>query len=68
MEFKRDGGQPRTVDQAAKELNLSTSTVRAWIASRRIGCLRLGRAVRIPAGEIARLLEAGFVPAAGQRR
>lgn len=53
---------PRTVAQAAEELNVSRSTIRAWIAQRRIGFVKLGRAVRIPAGEIQRFLDAGFVP------
>jgi excisionase family DNA binding protein len=66
MTLELQGGgakQPRTVPQAAQELNVSVSTIRAWIGQRRIGCIRLGRAVRIPSREIARLLEAGFVPA-----
>ena len=54
--------QPRTVDQAAAELNLSGATIRAWIAQRRLGHVRLGRAIRIPAQEIRRMLEAGYVP------
>ena len=54
--------QPRTVDQAAAELNLSRATIRAWIAQRRLGHVRLGRAIRIPAQEIRRMLEAGYVP------
>ncbi|MDA1307508.1 MAG: helix-turn-helix domain-containing protein [Acidobacteria bacterium] len=58
---------PRTVDQAAEELSLKPSTMRAWIAQRRIGHVRLGRAVRIPAAEIQRLLEAGYVPAERSR-
>ena len=53
---------PRTVAQAATELALSPVTVRAWIGQRRIGFVRLGRAIRIPAAEIARLLETGYVP------
>lgn len=60
--------QPKTVAQAAQELNLSTSTIRAWIAQRRVGFVRLGRAVRVPDDEIRRLLEAGFVPADPQRK
>ncbi|MDA1185942.1 MAG: helix-turn-helix domain-containing protein [Acidobacteria bacterium] len=60
-------GQPRTVSEAAQELNLKPSTMRAWIAQRRIGHVRLGRAVRIPAAEILRLLEAGYVPAERRR-
>jgi excisionase family DNA binding protein len=54
--------QPRTVDQAAAQLNLSRATIRAWIAQRRLGHVRLGRAIRIPAKEIRRMLEAGYVP------
>jgi excisionase family DNA binding protein len=54
--------QPRTVEQAATELNLSRATIRAWIAQRRLGHVRLGRAIRIPADEIRRLLDAGYVP------
>jgi excisionase family DNA binding protein len=66
MEMQRQSGQPRTVDEAAEELALSCSTVRAWISQRRIGHVRLGRAIRIPAGEIKRLLESGFTPARRQ--
>ena len=32
---------PRTVAQAAEDLNISKSTVRAWIAQRRLGHVRL---------------------------
>ena len=38
-------------------------TVYAWIADRRISHVRLGRTVRILPSEIARVLEAGTVPA-----
>lgn len=54
--------QPRTVEQAAEELNLARATIRAWIAQRRLGHIRLGRAIRIPAGEIRRVLEVGYIP------
>ena len=59
----RTDNQPRTVEQTAEELNLSRATIRAWIAQRRLGHVRLGRSVRIPAAEIRRVLEAGYVPA-----
>jgi excisionase family DNA binding protein len=52
----------RTVRQAADELGLSAATIRAWVRQRRIGYIRLGRAVRIPASEIHRLIEHGSVP------
>jgi excisionase family DNA binding protein len=55
--------KPRSVRQAAEELNLSTATIRAWLASRKLGYVRLGRAIRIPADEIRRLLTEGMVPA-----
>jgi excisionase family DNA binding protein len=55
--------RPRTVAEAAEELGLSVHTVRAWIAARRIGHLRLGRAIRIPASEIRRVIEENTIPA-----
>jgi excisionase family DNA binding protein len=48
--------------EAAAELNLSKATIRAWIGQRRLGHVRLGRAIRIPAKEIQRVLEVGYVP------
>jgi excisionase family DNA binding protein len=51
----------RTVKEAAEELGLSAATIRAWIRQRRIGYVRLGRAVRIPPGEIHRIVERGTV-------
>jgi excisionase family DNA binding protein len=48
--------QPLTVRQFAGDLNLSEPTVRSWLAQRRISCIRLGRAVRIPSSERDRLL------------
>ena len=55
--------RPRTVAEAADELGLSVYTVRAWIATRRLAHLRLGRAIRIPAAEVRRVIEASTVPA-----
>jgi excisionase family DNA binding protein len=55
-----------TVDATAKRLGMKPETIRAWIATRRIGFHRInGRAIRIPESEIQRLLEAGFTPARG---
>jgi excisionase family DNA binding protein len=59
--------QPRTVEQAAEELNLSKATIRVWIAQRRLGHIRLGRAIRIPVQEIQRVQDAGYVPAERRR-
>lgn len=55
-------GRPRTVQEAAEELGLSVHTVRAWIAQRRIAHIRLGRAIRIAADEIERVLSDSTVP------
>lgn len=55
--------RPRTVHEAAEELGLSVHTIRAWVADRRIGYLRLGRAIRIPAEEIHKIIEQSTVPA-----
>lgn len=55
--------RPRAVSEAAEELGLSVHTIRAWVAERRIAHLRLGRAIRIPAAEIRRVIEKSTVPA-----
>jgi excisionase family DNA binding protein len=55
-----------TVPQAAEALSLRPKTVRAWIAARRLAIVRLGGAIRIPAGEIDRLIEDGRIPAREQ--
>jgi excisionase family DNA binding protein len=54
---------PLRVREAAKALNLVEGTIRLWITQRRIGVVRMGRSVRIPAAEIQRLLTEGYVPA-----
>jgi len=61
------GRDLRTVKEAALDLAVSEHTVRAWVATRKIGSVRLGRAVRIPATEIERLIELGTVPALDAR-
>jgi len=52
----------RTVEQAAADLCVSVHTIRAWIAKRKLGSVRLGRAVRVPTTAIARLVERGTMP------
>ena len=60
-------GQPRTVAQAAIEMNVAKSTVRAWLAQRRLGYVRLGRSIRVPEAEITRFIEEGSTPPAPRR-
>ena len=59
--------RPRTVAEAAMELGLSVHTIRAWVAGRRLAHIRLGRAIRIPAAEIRRVIERNTVPAVEER-
>ena len=59
--------RPRTVAEAATELGLSVHTIRAWVAARRLAHLRLGRAIRIPAAEIRRVIAKNTVPAVEER-
>ena len=56
-------GKLLKVPEAAELLALSQKTVWQWIGERRIGVVRLGRAVRIPLSEIERLTEEGATPA-----
>ena len=51
------------VPEAAEILALSQKTLWQWVGERRIGVVRLGRAVRIPMSEIDRLLQEGSTPA-----
>ncbi len=57
------GKRPLSVREVAGALGLSESTIRSWLAQRRLGFIRLGRAVRIPREEIDRVLAEGAVPA-----
>ncbi len=50
-----------TVKQFATELGLAEVTVRVWLGQRRIQFVRLGRAIRIPATELQRVVEEGTV-------
>jgi excisionase family DNA binding protein len=56
-----------TIKEAARELSQAEITLRARIARRQIGIVRLGRSVRIPRSEITRLIERGFVPPMPER-
>jgi excisionase family DNA binding protein len=60
--------QQHTVRQAAKTLNVADTTIRKWIAERRLGHVRLGRAIRIPSSELERFVREGFVPPVVDRR
>jgi excisionase family DNA binding protein len=58
-----------TVEQAARELGIKENTVRDWVMRRKLSFVRLSpRCIRIPSGEVARLLREGTVPAREPRR
>jgi excisionase family DNA binding protein len=57
------GKKPLSVREVAGALGLSESTIRSWLAQRRLGFVRLGRAIRIPVEEVERVLAQGSVPA-----
>ncbi len=59
--------RPLSVREVAGALGLSESTIRSWLAQRRLGFVRLGRAIRIPVEEIDRVLAQGAVPAKERR-
>ena len=57
-----------TVPEAAQELNTSIRFIRRLIQERRVTFVRLGRHVRIPESELARLLQVGTVERVIERR
>lgn len=52
-----------TVAEAAEALNLKVSTVRAWLARRKLARVNCGRAVRIPAEAIEKFIAENTIPA-----
>jgi len=53
-----------TVQEAADRLGLKPSTLRLWLALRRLPSVRLGtRAIRIPSDAIEAIIERGYSPA-----
>ena len=56
-----------TLQEVADELHVSIHTTRSWAASRKIGVIRLGRAIRVRRDEVDRLVAQGEVPAAVSR-
>jgi excisionase family DNA binding protein len=61
-------GEQLTAREAANALGLSVHTVRTWMSARKLGYVRLGRAVRIRKAEVDRLIAEGSVPALERER
>ena len=55
-----------TVDEVAALLRVRPSCIRRWIGERKIGIVHIGRLVRIPHSEVARIIEVGTRPAIGR--
>ncbi len=51
------------VPEAAALINMSAKTMWKMVSAREIDVVRIGRAVRIPAAAIERLIEEGLTPA-----
>ena len=56
-----------SVPEAAEALGVQPATIRSWIYRRRVVYVRVGRSVRVPESEIARIITAGTVPALPER-
>lgn len=52
-----------TIEEAAARLGLKPVTLRMWAARRKIARCKLGRAVRIPASEVERIIASSLIPA-----
>ncbi len=66
--FKREGDNLLTGAQVAEMLGLKPVTIRQWIAKRKLASVKVGdRAVRIPASEVEKIIERGFIPALPER-
>ncbi len=51
------------VDEAAEALKVTPACIRRWILEAKITTVKIGRLVRIPCGEIDRLIADGLRPA-----
>lgn len=56
-----------TVRETAEALAVKCSTIRAWLAKRKLPMVRCGRAVRVPAEAVADFIERNTVPAKESR-
>jgi len=53
----------KSISQAAEELGVTVSTLRAWIYRRKIPYLKIGRCVRVSDETIQEIVRRGTVPA-----
>ena len=48
-----------SIPQFAEQLGVTDSCIRRWVLERRVGVIKVGRLVRIPAAEIDRIIAEG---------
>jgi excisionase family DNA binding protein len=66
--LKYNGEKLMSASQVADMLGLKPVTIRAWLARRLLGSVRVGdRAIRIPESEVMKLVERGYTPPRPQR-
>jgi excisionase family DNA binding protein len=53
----------KSLPQAAEELGVTVSMLRAWIYRRKIPYLKIGRCVRVSDDTIQGIIESGTIPA-----
>jgi excisionase family DNA binding protein len=56
-----------TVSETAERLGVKVPTVRLWLAQRKLGHVKLSRAVRVPEPEVERLIRENTIPARSTR-
>jgi excisionase family DNA binding protein len=61
--WPKAGEEMYAVRPAAKTLGIQEKTLRVWLASGRIGCVRYGRTIRVPLSELNRIITEGYRPA-----
>jgi len=56
------------VPEFAQALGVTPACIRRWLLERKIAHVKVGRLVRIPASEVTRIIQAGYVPAREVRK
>jgi excisionase family DNA binding protein len=52
-----------TVNETSERLGVKPATIRLWLAKRRLGHVKLSRAVRVPETEVDRMIRENTIPA-----
>ena len=60
--MREHGTDLLSVREFADALKVTPACIRRWLLERKIGCVKLGRLVRIPSEELDRLISRGLRP------